>query len=114
VSGQFPIGTADDVRVRFVDSDDGALSILEIENPREHEVFADVRQVLHQVGVQVVNIEVRADEERMVGRLHLTELDGSPIASERHLDIQEQVLQVVLGQATLHSTKPPPVESAAS
>jgi UTP:GlnB (protein PII) uridylyltransferase len=97
LSGQFPIGAAESVRVRFVDSDDGALTVLEIENPREQQVIGEVRHALHAAGVEVQSVEIRVDQERAVGRLRVTESDGSPLGPERHLQIQDKVLKVVLG-----------------
>jgi UTP:GlnB (protein PII) uridylyltransferase len=97
LSGQYPIGASDSVRVRFVDSDDGALSVLEIENPREQQVISEVRHALHRAGVEVQSVEIRVDRERAVGRIRVTESDGSPLGPERHLQIQDQVLKVVLG-----------------
>ena len=98
MSGEFPIGSADRVSVRFVDADDGALSILEIENPHEHEVFGDVRRELHEAGVEVVNMEMRVDQQRLIGRFHLRGCNGGPLDQERHLEIQDKVLQVVLAE----------------
>ena len=97
MSGQYPIGASDSVRIRFVDSDDGALSVLEIENPREQQVIGEVRHALHLAGVEVQSVEIRVDQERTVGRIRVTESDGSPLGPERHLQIQDQVLKVVLG-----------------
>jgi len=110
VSGEYRVGTAENVSVRFVDSDDGALSVLEIENPRDHTVFSEVRSTLHAAGIDVVSFEVRVEQDALRGRLKLTNSSGGPLDPESHLDIQARVLQVVLAQP--RSTRPPPIEAA--
>ena len=107
VSGELPIGTTERVSVRFVDADDGALSVLEIENPRERDVFGDVRRELHAAGVEVMSIEVRLDQQRLIGRLHLRGFDGAPIDQQRHLEIQDRVLQAVLSDPWDNNTPVP-------
>ena len=114
VSSEFPSGAADAIRVRFVDSSDGALSVLEIENPLHRQVFSEVRGALLGIGVEVVSIEVRVDQERLLGRLHLSECDGGPIDQARHLEIQDKVFQVVLSRPEKTDGAPRGIKAAAS
>jgi UTP:GlnB (protein PII) uridylyltransferase len=114
VSSEFPSGATDGIRVRFVDSSDGALSVLEIENPVHRQVFSEVRGALLGIGVEVVNIEVRVDQQRMLGRFHLSECDGAPVDRERHLQIQDKILQVVLTQPEQTDGTPRGLKAAAS
>ena len=104
MSGEYPAGTTEGVKVRFVDSPDGALSTLEIVNPHDHQVFGDVRSTLRAAGVEVVGFEVRVEREVLRGRLQLSDSSGTPLGQERHLDIQDRVLRVVL--ANVHKARP--------
>jgi hypothetical protein len=106
VSGEYPIGTADGVVVRFVESEAGTLTVLEIECERDADVFGDVRRALHSVGVDVSRMELRPGGPVVVGQLHLSDATGTPLDDERRLLIQDRVLQVVLAQP--HKTYPPP------
>jgi hypothetical protein len=111
VSGEFRVGTTDDVSVRFVDSEDGALSVLEIENPRDHQVFGEVRNTLRAAGVEVVSFEVRVEQDVLRGRLRLTDSGGAPLDQQRHLEIQDRVLNVALAR-TAPTSDPRPAKAA--
>ncbi len=102
--------SATGLRVRFVDDSDGSLSVLEIEIPRNQAVLGDVHQALFKVGVQISNVELQVHNERIVERLRLVEHDGSPVCSDRHLEVQTTVLEVV--QKRLVESMPPPAEPA--
>lgn len=83
------------VRIRFVDDDEGVLSVLELEIPRTEPVVADIHQALFSIGVHIEAVEVRVRPGSVVERLRLSERDGTRLAAERHLDVQTAVMDVV-------------------
>jgi hypothetical protein len=85
--------------------------VLEIENPRDHQVFGDVRSVLRAAGIEVVSFEVKVDNQVLRGRLELTDSNGAALGQDRHLEVQDRVLQVVLARPQSNS-KPPQAEAA--
>jgi hypothetical protein len=88
------IQSAAGLRVRFVEGQQRNLTVLEIELPREQEMLGDVHTELRALGIEVTNIEVRANADRVIERLHIREIDGRPVSRERHLEIQDRVLGV--------------------
>jgi UTP:GlnB (protein PII) uridylyltransferase len=87
--------SATGLRIRFVEDSEGSLSVLEIEIPRKQDVLGEVHQALFEVGVQISNVELQVQGDRIVERLRLVESDGSPVSSDRHLEVQTTVLEVV-------------------
>jgi len=83
------------LRIRFVDDDEGVLSVLELEIPRSEPVVADIHQALFAIGVHIEAVEVRVRPGSVLERLRLSERDGTRLAAERHLDVQTAVMDVV-------------------
>jgi UTP:GlnB (protein PII) uridylyltransferase len=82
-------------RVRFVGDDDGALTVLELEIPRTEPVVPEIHQALYDIDVHISKIEVSVRGDTVVERLHLAERDGSCLAAERHLQVQNEVMDIV-------------------
>ncbi len=101
------IHSATGLRVRFVDGDQGSLTVLELEIPREQEVLGDVHTQLSALGIEVTKVEVRAGIDRVIERLRIRELDGRPVSRERHLEIQDRVLGVLQARLTRPRGSPP-------
>lgn len=83
------------LRIRFVDDDEGALTVLELEVSRAEPVVADVHQALFAIGVQISGLSVAVGADSVVERMQLSEADGSRLAAERHLEVQTAVMEVV-------------------
>jgi UTP:GlnB (protein PII) uridylyltransferase len=99
------VGSIAGVVVRFVESESGALTVLEIESTHDADLIVEVRRVLYAIGVNVQRVELRPGTARLIGRLHLSDQAGVPIDEDRRLTIQDRVLQVVLAEP--HKTQPP-------
>ena len=84
-----------ETNVRFVESDDGALSVLEIETDDRSGLLLALSRALFQQRVQIEQSEVKTQGARVRDRFHIVELDGSPISDERRLKIQVAVLGAV-------------------
>jgi hypothetical protein len=107
------IQSAKGLRVRFVEGQDSKLTVLEIEIPREQEILGDVHAELRSLGIEVTNIELRANADRVIERLHIKEIDGSLVSRERHLEIQDRVLGVFQVRLIRPRSVAEPVLSAA-
>lgn len=89
-------------KVRFVESESGVLSLLEIESTRRRALFPKVAALMFALRVQIVRAESRVLRRSRVERLSLVELDGAPISARRRLEIQTEIL------ATVDATTTPP------
>jgi UTP:GlnB (protein PII) uridylyltransferase len=79
-------------RVRFLEDSSGALATLEIETENRAGLLLAVSRALFAQQVQVIRSEVHTIGDRVVDRFKVAELDGSPVAPERRLEIQVAVL----------------------
>lgn len=79
-------------RVRFLEDSSGALATLEIETENRAGLLLSVSRALFAQQVQVIRSEVHTIGDRVVDRFKVAELDGSPVAPERRLEIQVAVL----------------------
>jgi len=95
-------------RVRFLEDDSGALATLEIETENRAGLLLAVSRALYAQQVQVVRSEVHTIGDRVVDRFRVAELDGSPVASERRLEIQVAVLSAAEPAKRLNSSSTPP------
>jgi hypothetical protein len=109
MSGELPIYATAGFGVRFVESDAGALTVLEILSSGDADLFGQVSRALYAVGVDVERLEMRSEGTGLVGRLHLSNRAGTQLDDERRLVIQDRVLQVVLAQP--HKTCPPEADA---
>jgi hypothetical protein len=88
--------TASSVRVRFIQSNRGILSLLEIDTPRRSDSYMrQVDKALFDLRVQVVGAESQLSPTRRLERLSVVEFDGAPIRSVRQLEIQVEVLRAL-------------------
>jgi hypothetical protein len=92
-------------KVRFVESESGVLSLLEIESSRRRALFPKVAAALFALRVQIVRAESRVRRGFRIERLALVELDGAPIGTRRRLQIQTEILASI-------DSSPPPRRSA--
>lgn len=88
-----PIGV--DTIVRFIESEAGDLSTLEVETGDRSGLLLALSNALYALAVQIVGSEVRTKGARVFDRFQITELDGSPIGAERRLAIQVAVISAV-------------------
>lgn len=120
LDGSLPTGTSAPVpslpagsgrtntRVRFLEDDSGALATLEIETENRAGLLLAVSRALFAQQVQVVRSEVHTIGDRVVDRFRVAELDGSPVAPERRLEIQVAVLSAAEPAKRLTSSSNPP------
>lgn len=82
-------------KVRFVESESGVLSLLEIETTRRRALFPKIAAALFVLRVQIVRAESRVSRCSRVERLAVVELDGAPIGERRRLAIQSEILSAI-------------------
>lgn len=95
-------------RVRFLEDDSGALATLEIETENRAGLLLAVSRALYAQQVQVLRSEVHTIGDRVVDRFRVAELDGSPVAAERRLEIQVAVLSAAEPAKRLSNSSNPP------
>ncbi|MGE3672650.1 MAG: hypothetical protein AB7K71_23455 [Polyangiaceae bacterium] len=84
-----------ETRVRFVESSDGGLTVLEVETRDRSGLLSALATALFEKNVQIVEAQVRTKDGEVHDRFNVVELDGSPIDSSRRLYIQVAVLTAV-------------------
>jgi UTP:GlnB (protein PII) uridylyltransferase len=84
-----------ETNVRFVEDDDGALSILEVETDDRSGLLLSLSRALFQQRVQIEQSQVKTNGARVRDRFKIVELNGSPISDERRLQVQVAVLTAV-------------------
>lgn len=101
-------------KVRFVESESGVLSLLEVETSRRRALFPKIAASLFVLRVQIVRAESRVSRGSRVERLSVVELDGAPISARRRLEIQDEILATIDSSEVLprrayltHSGRPP-------
>ncbi|MEZ4221866.1 MAG: hypothetical protein R3B13_13115 [Polyangiaceae bacterium] len=81
--------------VRFVEGEDGSLSVLEVETDDRGGLLLALARALYQQRVQIEQSSVKTRGDRVLDRFSLVELDGGQISPERRLSIQVAVLGAV-------------------
>ena len=81
--------------VRFLEGQDGSLATLEVETDDRSGLLLAISRALFDQRVQIVSSEVRTQGQRVLDRFSLVELDDSPIASARRLEIQVAILSAI-------------------
>lgn len=87
--------TTTETVVRFLEDADGALSTLEVETDDRSGLLLSLSRALFDQRVQIVASEVRTTGHRVFDRFSVVELDNSPIAPSRRLQIQVAVLAAI-------------------
>ena len=78
--------------VRFKENADGGLATLEVETDDRSGLLLALAEALFEQKVQIMESEVRTQEDRVLDRFQIVELDGKPINAARRLEIQVAVL----------------------
>jgi [protein-PII] uridylyltransferase len=81
--------------VRFLESEQGVLSTLEVETDDRSGLLLALSRVLFDQRVQIVESEVKTVGGRVRDRFQIVELDGGPIGPARRLEIQVAILSAV-------------------
>jgi UTP:GlnB (protein PII) uridylyltransferase len=81
--------------VRFIESDAGQFSTLEVETDDHSGLLQTLASALFQARVQINSSQIRTDGTRVFDRFNILELEGSPISPERRLKIQVAVLGAI-------------------
>lgn len=81
--------------VRFLEGNDGELTMLEVETRDRSGLLLALSQALYQQRVQIVSSEVRTEGDRVCDRFEIVELDSKPISPARRLSIQVAVLTAI-------------------
>jgi hypothetical protein len=84
-------------KVRFVESESGVLSFLEVKSSRRKALFPKIAASLFVLRVQIVHAHSRLSGRSRVDRLSVVELDGAPISARRRLQIQHELLSSIDG-----------------
>jgi UTP:GlnB (protein PII) uridylyltransferase len=104
-----PTSISSNSTVRFIEDANGALCTLEVETEDRSGLLLSLSRALHAQKVQIVRSEVRTKGGRVLDRFVITEVDGSPVAPMRRLEIQVAVLSAAEPAKRLTSSPPPPV-----
>ena len=81
--------------VRFIESDDGTFTTLEVETDDRSGLLQALASALFAARVTINSSQVRTNGQRVYDRFKIVEVDGSPISRERRLEIQVAVLGAV-------------------
>jgi [protein-PII] uridylyltransferase len=92
--GRVP-GAESDAVVRFIESAQGAFSMLEVEAGDRPGLLLALSQALFEQRIQIISCEARSSSGRVLDRFEVVERDGSPINPARRLDLQVAVLTAV-------------------
>ena len=90
-----PALSGTETHVRFIESDTGQFSTLEVETDDHSGLLQTLAGALFKAGVQINSSQIRTDGKRVFDRFNILELDGSPIGPERRLEIQVAVLGAI-------------------
>lgn len=90
-----PMSDRTGTRVRFLEDDEGALSVLEVETGNRSGLLLALARAFAAQEVTILRSEVRTDAARVLDRFTLVELNGDPISEERRLQVQVAVLSAV-------------------
>lgn len=81
--------------VRFLESDDGTFTTLEVETDDRSGLLQALASALFAARVQINSSQVRTNGQRVYDRFKIVEVDGTAISPERRLEIQVAVLGAV-------------------
>jgi UTP:GlnB (protein PII) uridylyltransferase len=81
--------------VRFVSDEQGGLATLEVETTDRSGLLYSLASALFSQRVQIVESQVRTEQDHVLDRFRLLEFDGTPIDSARRLEIQVAVLNAI-------------------
>ena len=81
--------------VRFLESEDGIFTTLEIETDDRSGLLQSLASALFGARVQINSSQVKTNGQRVYDRFKIVEVDGSPISPERRLEIQVAVLSAI-------------------
>lgn len=81
--------------VRFLEDASGRLSVLEVETDDRSGLLWAITRALFEQRVQIVSSRVRTEGGRVHDSFTIVELDGSPIAPSRRLNIQVALLAAI-------------------
>lgn len=81
--------------VRFLESESGALTTLEVETYDRSGLLLALARALYEQRVQIVGSQVKTIGDRVRDRFHIEEVDHTPIGPARRLEIQVAVLSAV-------------------
>lgn len=98
-------------RVRFIEGEDGALTTLEIETDDRSGLLLSLSRTMFAQHVQIISSEVKTVANRVIDRFVVAELDGSPVSSERRLELQVAILSAAEPAKRLSSASPPPTDA---
>ncbi|MDX2054964.1 MAG: hypothetical protein SFV15_21355 [Polyangiaceae bacterium] len=90
-----PAGVGGETRVRFLESDDGSFSTLEVQSTDRPGLLLALTQALFDKQVQIVGCQVKTIGDKVSDRFELSEQNGHPIRPERQLEIQVAILSVI-------------------
>lgn len=90
-----PMSERTGTRVRFLEDDEGALSVLEVETGNRSGLLLALARAFAAQEVTILRSEVRTEDSRVLDRFTLVELDGEPISEDRRLQVQVAVLGAV-------------------
>lgn len=82
-------------RVRFLEDEWGALSVLEVETGNRSGLLLALARAFAAQEVTVLRSEVRTEASRVLDRFTLGELNGDAISEERRLQVQVAVLGAI-------------------
>ncbi len=88
-------GFISETTVRFIEGDDGALNVLEVETDDRSGLLLALSRALFEMRVQITASQVRTTGRRVFDRFVLLELDGSPIDATRRLEIHVGVITAI-------------------
>ncbi len=85
-------------KVRFIESEPGKLSILEVEAPPNHPIHNYLAEAVARLGLQIVQREMRFQAGHSVQRIHLAAPDGGAIEPQSRLQLQSLLISSADGR----------------
>lgn len=86
---------AEGTTVRFLEDENGALDVLEVETDDCSGLLWAITRALFEAKVQIISSQVNTQGARVKDRFAVVELSGAPVSSERRLAIQIAVLSAL-------------------
>lgn len=94
-------------KVRFIESEPGKLSILEVEAPPNHPIHHYLAEAVARLGLQIVQREMRSQTGHSVQRIHLAAADGGAVEPQSRLQLQSLLISSADGRAAPPSEQRP-------
>lgn len=88
-------GSSGETRVRFLESEDGTFSTLEVQSSDRPGLLLALTQALFDAKVQISGCQVKTVGDQVFDRFELAEQTGQPILPARKLEIQVAILSVI-------------------